>query len=202
MDEARIYPIRSLRCTVLSKPLRSGSGGSSAGPIIPGPAPGDVANRNARTHPSETQEHRPAAQAPRPDRRRQRRYAVRPSLAAQHHGEQTASPSEPRPGPCTRPRTGHCRGQASQIPRLSPPRVKGPFAFLRTGLRPSLTRPPTPRAVLDTPPPAGAAGGPPARDPSSLADSPPRLRQNCLARFAVGGCADRGGVGRVGLVPP
>ncbi len=79
----------------------------------------------------------------------------------------TASPSAPRPGPCTRPRTGRCRGQPA-APAAPGGARQGRFAVLRTGRWPPLTRPPKPRAVLDTPPRWGDAG-PPARDPSTRA---------------------------------
>src|SRR6266511_1076949 len=62
------------------------------------------------------------------------------------------------PAPVRGPAVVAARGGARQ----------GRFAVLRPGRWPPLTRPPKPRAVLDTPPRWGDAG-PPARDPSTRA---------------------------------
>src|SRR6266496_2540084 len=58
------------------------------------------------------------------------RYRVR--LAKTATGPGTASPSAPRPGPCTRPRTGRCRGQPADPAALDGAR-QGRLAVLRTG---------------------------------------------------------------------
>src|SRR5829696_3034299 len=78
------------------------------------------------------------------------------------HQVGTASPAAPRPGPYTRPRTGHCRGRPARSHGPRRPR-QGRCAVLRTGLRPPLTRP---AAAVGRQPPAAFAGGvrPPGRD--------------------------------------
>jgi hypothetical protein len=80
----------------------------------------------------------------------------------------TASPAAPRPGPCTRPRTGRCRGRPATSHGLRRP-PQGRFVVLRTGLRPPLTRPPSPWAG-DT----GRLGGPSQADRPDLK----RFRRN------------------------
>jgi hypothetical protein len=71
------------------------------------------------------------------------------------NGGGTASPAAPRPGPCTRPRTGRCRGRPATS-HGARRRASRAHAVFRTGLRPSLTQPPCPWGRQ---PPAAPAGG-------------------------------------------
>jgi hypothetical protein len=122
-----------------SQPTRTRSQGSSQQP----PA----------EHPHRRPQRPPETGPPNPARSRSRRATLSGS-AGQLAGWGTASPAAPRPGPCTRPRTGRCRGRRPDPTAPGRP-PQGRCAVLRTGLRPPLTRPPAPRAATTGRPPGG-----------------------------------------------
>jgi len=89
------------------------------------------------------------------------RHVTLSGCAGTATGQGTASPSAPRPGPCTRPRTGRCRGQPADPAALGTVSraLRGPSDRPSAALDP----PPAPRAVVHTPPGAGE-GTPAGRD--------------------------------------